>query len=332
MVRLKDIAEAAGVSTGTVSAALSGTGRIGIHTREQIRKLAGEMNYQPSSSARMLRKKPAIDAGMVIADEQTRYVPEFINWCERYHLRHQLELISSAGKSLPTLLEDNFAAGTLHTGYLGKTVRAFLAEHPEFPFVALNEKSDFCVRSNFASGAKQAIQYLTALGHGNIWMSVGDQIYDLHQQLKQGLEAAIREFQFETTPKILIKEVRGVPHDRIMQRSIEYARCLLREKNRPTALFCCGHIEAQAFIYAGLELGLRVPDDLSIVSVGDTELAVACYPAITTLGNDYHQLILQAMLLLQRRIAGIETEPQDILVDTKLDIRNSTGKASLKKS
>lgn len=326
MVKLKDIAEAAGVSTGTVSAALSGTGRIGVHTREQIRKLAGEMNYQPSSVARMLRKKPAVDAGMVIADEQTRYVPEFINWCERYHLRHQLELISSAGKSLPTLFQDNFAAGALHTGYLGKTVRAFLAEHPEFPFVAINEKHDFCVRSNFATGAKQAIQYLSALGHGNIWMSVGDQLYDLHQQLKQGLEEAVREFRFDTAPEILVREVRGVPHDRVMQRCVEYARALMREKNHPTAFFCSGYIEAQAFIYTGLELGLRVPDDFSIVAVGETESALTCYPSLTTLGNDYGKLILQAMLLLQRRIAGIEPDPQDILVDTKLEIRNSTGK------
>jgi len=326
MVRLKDIAKVAGVSTGTVSAALSGTGRIGIHTRDQIRKLAREMNYQPSTGAQMLRKKPVVDAGMVIADEQTRYVPEFINWCECYHLRHQLELVSSASKFLPTLLHDNFAAGALHTGYLGKTVRAFLADHPEFPFVAINEKHDFCARSDFASGAKQAIQYLSALGHGNIWMSVGDQIYDLHQQLKQGLEEAIREFRFETTPEILIKEVRGIPRDRVMQRCVEYARALMREKHHPTAFFCGGHIEAQAFIYAGLELGLHVPDDFSIIAVGDTELAVSCYPAISTLGNDYGKLILQGMLLLQRRIAGIEPTPQDILVDTRLDIRNSTGK------
>lgn len=326
MIRLKDIAEAAGVSTGTVSAALAGTGRIGDEKRETICRLAREMNYQPSPAARMLRNKPVVDAGMIIADEQTRYVPEFITWSEQYRRRHQLELISSAGRQMPSLLRDNFAAGVLHAGYLGKTVRGFLASNPDFPFVALNEKHDFCVRSNFTGGAKQAIQYLSALGHRNIAMSVGDQIYDLHQQLKQGLEDAIREFHFDVKPEISVRKIRGVPHMEIAQRSVEQARSILRAPNRPTAFFCCGHIEATALIYAGLEMGLQAPRDFSIVTVGEREHGEDCYPAMTMLGNDYRQLITQAMLLLQRRIQDSGTEPQDILVDTKLTIRNSSGK------
>ena len=68
MVRLKDIAQAAGVTPGTVSAALGGIGRVSPETREAIRKLAVEMDYRPSSAARVLRNKPTVDAGMLIAD------------------------------------------------------------------------------------------------------------------------------------------------------------------------------------------------------------------------------------------------------------------------
>ncbi len=324
MVRLKDIAEAAGVSTGTVSAALAGTGRIGEKKRESIRKLARDMNYQPSSAARMLRNKPSVDGGLIIADEQSRYVPEFINWSEKYHWRHQLELTSSKSRQLPALLRDNFAAGVLHAGYFSGAVRAFLASRPDFPFVAINEKHDFCVRSNFASGAKQAIQYLTALGHRNIGMTVGDQIYDVHRQLKQGLEEAVREFHFDVKPEIVIREVRGIPHPDVVQRCVEEKRAILRRPNRPTAFFCSGHLEAAGLVYAALEMGLRIPDDISIIGVGEQEHAESCYPALTTLSNDYKQLIAQSMLLLQNRISGVETEGQDILVNTKLDIRNST--------
>ncbi|MBS1368915.1 MAG: LacI family DNA-binding transcriptional regulator [Lentisphaeria bacterium] len=326
MVRLKDIAKAAGVSTGTVSAALSGTGRIGPETRESIRRLAHKMDYRPNAAARMLRSKPVVDAGMIIADEQVMLVPYFTNWCEQYHLRHQLELISSAGTQQPTLFNDNFAAGTLHVGFLGETVRRFLSRNPEFPFVAVNEKYKWCVRSNFATGAREALQYLTALGHRSISLSVGDLVYDLHQQLERGLAEAVREFHFDTTPEIRHLEVRGITHDKVMQRCVERARAILRERPRPTAFFCSGMLEARAFIYAGLELGLTAPKDFSVVAVGGRLDAESGYPAITTLGNDYGQLVTQSMLLLQRRISGLEETPRDILVDTKLDIRNSSGK------
>ena len=92
MVRLKDIAQAAGVSPGTVSAALGGIGRVSPETREAIRKLAVEMDYRPSSAARVLRNKPTVDAGMLIADGQDMLVRDFIRWCEKFHLRHQLEI------------------------------------------------------------------------------------------------------------------------------------------------------------------------------------------------------------------------------------------------
>ena len=326
MVRLKDIAQAAGVSPVNVSAALGGIGRVSPETREAIRKLAVEMDYRPSSAARVLRNKPTVDAGMLIADGQDMLVRDFIRWCEKFHLRHQLELISSSARLAPSLLADNFAAGCLHVGYLGEAVREFLAKNPNYPFVAINEQHTFCVRSNFVSGARQAIQYLAALGHRNFCLTVGDREYDLHRQLRQGLDEALREFHFDQEPLRQEMEVKGIPHVEVMQRCVEMARAALRRTPRPTAFFCCGMLEARSLIYAALEMGLVVPRDLSIIAVGYPKDAEDTYPAVTSLGHDFEQQITQAMLLLQRRIVGMELESQDILVDTKLEIRSSTAK------
>ena len=111
-----------------------------------------------------------------------------------------------------------------------------------------------------------------------------------------------------------------------MQRCVEMARAALRRTPRPTAFFCCGMLEARSLIYAALEMGLVVPRDLSIIAVGYPKDAEDTYPAVTSLGHDFEQQITQAMLLLQRRIAGMELESQDILVDTRLEIRSSTAK------
>ena len=326
MVRLKDIAQAAGVSPATVSAALGGVGRVGPETRETIRKLAAEMNYRPSFAARMLRNKPTVDAGMLIADGQDMLVPDFIQWCEKFHLRHQLELISSSGAAIPSLLADRFAAGCLHVGYIGESVRDFLQKNPKYPFVAINEQHTFCVRSNFVFGARQAIQYLAALGHRDFCLSVGDQEYDLHRQLRRGLDEAVREFRFEHEPLRQELVARARPHVEVMQQCVEMARAALRRKPRPTAFFCCSMLEARALIYAAQEMGLVVPRDLSIIAVGYPEDAEDTYPAITSLGHDFEQQVTQAMLLLQRRIADTEPDSQDIFVDTRLEIRNSTAK------
>ena len=72
MVRLKDIARAAGVTSATASTALSGRGRVSADMRERIRKLAREMNYEPDSAALLLKKKNIIDVGFLIADRVPR--------------------------------------------------------------------------------------------------------------------------------------------------------------------------------------------------------------------------------------------------------------------
>ena len=274
----------------------------------------------------MLRNKPTVDAGMLIADGQDMLVPDFIRWCEKFHLRHQLELISSSGVEIPTLLSERFAAGCLHVGYIGEVVRGFLVKNPGYPFVAINEQHTFCVRSNFVSGARQAIQYLFALGHRDFCLSVGDEEYDLHRQLRKGLEEALQEFHFEHEPLRQELVARERPHTEVMQQCVEMSRAALHREPRPTAFFCCGMLEARSLIYAALEMGLIVPRDLSIIAVGYPVDAEDTYPAITSLGHDFEQQVTQAMLLLQRRIAGMESEAQDILVDTRLEIRNSTAR------
>ena len=150
--------------------------------------------------------------------------------------------------------------------------------------------------------------------------------YDIHRQLKRGLDNAFREFLYDVKPQYKHVEQVGNSVIEQMQNCVEFSRAVLRQTPRPTAFFCSGMYEARALIYAALELGLRVPRDLSIVAVGYSEDAETTYPAVTFLGHDFVQQLTQAMLLLQRRVAGQDLEAQDILVDTKLEVRNTTGR------
>ena len=84
MVRLKDIAQAAGVTSATASTALSGRGRVSADMRERIRKIAREMNYEPNSAALLLKKKSIIDVGFLISDGQISPFGKFTEYCDRH--------------------------------------------------------------------------------------------------------------------------------------------------------------------------------------------------------------------------------------------------------
>ena len=68
VVKLKDIADAAGVAVATVSAALNGTGTVSNAMRERVRKVAAEMNYEPNMAAKLLKQKRSRDLGLIVSD------------------------------------------------------------------------------------------------------------------------------------------------------------------------------------------------------------------------------------------------------------------------
>lgn len=324
MVRLKDIARAAGVTSATASTALSGRGRVSADMRERIRKLAREMNYEPDSAALLLKKKNIIDVGFLISGKQIEPLEKFTEYCDRYKLRHQLEILSPLNRqSLPLMLKSRTAAGVLYSGYVCDAVRTFIRENPDYPFVDIGDTFEYSVHSDFANGAYNAIKYLVELGHRNIALFTGNQNYYVHQQAKKGLRKALRDFGLpydSTIPVILRSEYSS------MDICLKWAEAILSSPKRPTAIFCPETFCAFALFFKAIQLGIQIPDDLNIIVMGgDRFLEVQRIP-LTTLEHDQESLVKAAMAMLMERINGNIPSKKEVCIPVKLVIRQSTNR------
>ncbi len=326
MVRLKDIADMAGVTPATVSAALSGRGRVGTDTRAQIVKIAEELNYQPNTAAQILKNKPAVDIGLLVSGGVTEIVPAFIDICEEKNLSHQLELIGNEQKAAqyPALVRERRAAGILYVGYIYEKIWNFINRNPDYPFVTIDETSNYCVRSDFRTGVYEAIKYLRSFGHRRIAMSYGYLGYDTFLQAKKGMDEAARDLDIVQDEVLFPMEISNIKTHDTMPESIQWGDFLFSqpEEKRPTAVFCSGLHTARAIIYCALVRGLRVPEDVSIIGIGTKGSAESGFPYITTVERDYPEIVKNAVMILQDRLRG-DDMPRNISVVPKLELRQS---------
>lgn len=267
MVMQKDVAKAAGVTVATVSMALSGRGRVSPATRALISRLASEMSYTPR---RTTGRAPDLraDVGLIVADDQSFIIPDFLRLVETYGLENRIEFVYSdnPGAELPHLLHE--ARGVLHIGLIGDRLRKFVEENPAHPFVALHDDCAYSVQSAFGDGVHHAVQYLLALGHRKIAFYQGCGRYAGPRAYNQAIRRCYEEYDLVRDERFAPYPFRGGNEEEYMSAALEWAHNLIHSGNPPTAFFCSGISSARAAIYAALVAGLRIPEDVSVVGVG----------------------------------------------------------------
>lgn len=293
-VTIHDIAEQAGVSIGAVSFALNGRKGVSDQTRKRVQRIAREMGWAPASAARSLAGAKSETFGMVLArDPKNLGVESFYmgflagietELAERsYGLLLQVVPTREAemathekwrstrrvdGLILVDLVIDDprVVAATL-PGALPSVVVAD-------PTVAGGLTS---VWTDDATSVRSAVGYLADLGHRRIaWVSGIELLAHTHirneafkiEMATRGLEATVIHTDY--TPAAGARVTREV----------------LSTASRPTALIYDNDVMAVAGLSVALELGLRVPEDVSIVAWDDSTICAHTYPTLTALSHD----------------------------------------------
>ncbi|MNC49149.1 HTH-type transcriptional regulator DegA [compost metagenome] len=100
---------------------------------------------------------------------------------------------------------------------------------------------------------------------------------------------------------------------------------LLSDIERPTGLFCCNDIQAIGALQAAKELGLRVPEDVSIIGFDNTILASVTSPPLTTIAQPIEELGRHAVDILIEELKDHNKQPQQKVLKPELVVRESTG-------
>jgi LacI family transcriptional regulator len=331
-VSIKDVAARAGVSVTTVSHVLNDAPgkRITDATRERVRQAANQLGYAPSSVARNLRLQRSQMLAL-ISDEiaTTPYAGQMILGAQ--------EAASKAGWLLMlvnTGSDSEFEAAEIQAlrqrqvdGFLYATMYHRVVALPEavagVPTVLLDARSaDQDVPSvvpDELNGGRVATEELIRHGHRRIgFLNNVDDIPATHGRLK-GYRAALEDAGLSYDERLVIAR----PSD--TEGGLQAARKLLMATERPTALFCFNDRMAMGAYHAAAELGLRIPQDLSVVGFDNQELiADGLRPGLTTVALPHYEMGAWAVEALIARIEGKAGErPQHAKLSCPLVIRNS---------
>jgi LacI family transcriptional regulator len=329
--RLADVAKAAGVSTATASMALNETGgrRIGPETRERVRAAAAELGYRPNTVARGLRTRRTQMIGFVGDDVATTpFAGQMIRGAHdaAREAGFLLLMIDTSGDKAET----EEAIGALQErqidGILLATMYHQVVEVPAVigstPCVLLDARtadgSASSVVPDERGGALGVLAELTGAGHTRIG----------HITTTEDVEA--RTIRLATwrervaanglDPDDLLIEI-----DQATTRPAhEGALRLLSRPDRPTAVFCFNDRVAMGVYRAAAELGLSIPEDLSVVSYDDQELiAPELQPGLTSAALPHYQMGRWAVVELLRRLDDPEASPVQHLMPCPVAKRDS---------
>ncbi len=334
-VTMRQIAERAGVSIGTVSHVMNGTATVREKLRERVLEAIRSLGYQPSQLARGLRRNQTSMLVMMIPDVTNPFFPAVVRGVEDVAYKSSLRLVlcntdNDPRKEISYLNEMRSyrPAGWL----IIPSVDSDIAMHfkstatKEPPVVCLDRqprgwRGDVALVAN-EQGSYDATRHLLRMGHRQLAVITGPLHLGNAVERLEGFKRALAEAKVPIEPDY-IQEAR-------FERNSGYQAAirLLRMLPRPTAIFACNDLMALGVFLAARELGLHCPEDISIVGFDNLDFAEFTAPALTTVHQPGYQLGTAAARLLLERIKGSKHRAKKVVLPSELKIRNSVAPPS----
>lgn len=167
------------------------------------------------------------------------------------------------------------------------------------------------------TSAFEAVNYLTQMGHKRVAEISGPESAALCSFRHQGYQQALRRAGITMNPTYCVSG------DFSFAAGAKLVKQLLALPEPPTAIFCHNDTMAIGAIQQAKRLGLRVPQDLSVVGFDDIQFAEYSDPPLTTISQPRYEIGRQAMLMMLELLRGHDVQAGSRLLETKLVIRES---------
>lgn len=329
---IEDVARLAGVGKVTVSYVLNGRStqaRISPQTQEKVLAAVQELNYKPNAVARMLATKRTNAIAVVF--QHGDYFSTWSNFTSQV-----MRGVSSAAVSLgydlmlhtkvvtpedeADVLCDGRVDGALVLRDDGDPIFSGLQDH-KLPCVQFFSRSEGVraayVDSDNYAGGRMATRHLIDLGHRKIGMVRGSLRSTSSNDRFNGYRDALEGNGIGVGPERVI----SIPSP---NSDLEPFRMLMRAIDRPTALFVWSDEVAFACMEVIWELGLSIPDEVSIVGFDSLEECNSRIPPLTSVRQPVFEMASEATRLLISLITGQVPDRSQVLYPLSLDIRSST--------
>jgi DNA-binding LacI/PurR family transcriptional regulator len=317
MVRLKDIAQYAGVSVMTVSKALRNEPDVSAATKARIKQLAQQMGYVPDSTAQGLRTRTTKLFGLVIPSITNPIYARIVFAIEERAHELGYDILLAHTHNLPAREEtcirrlmsrrvDGFFISPVYRFEAEARIYVELAAR-KIPTVLLNSPAPFCklfpgVEIEELNASASATQHLLKLGHKRIAYLTGPQSAPWAHERFEGYRHALRDAGLDVDDRLVFQAGSTI------EDGTRAALQMLNESCNATAVQAVNDLVAIGCAETLLSQGLRIPEDISLVGFGNVLTAEYFRVPLTTIRQPKYRLAIAAMDMMTSLLRGQPVE------------------------
>lgn len=332
MANMKEIARLAKVSLGTVSNVLSGSPTVKGPLRDRVMAAVESLSYQPNQLARGLRKDKTNIIGMIISDVSNPFFPAVVKGAEdtAFMNGYRLFLCNSDNnflkeevylRELQTYLPSGLIIMTSDISGSPKLAEAYRDAGTAVVYVDRlpHAWTGDTVTSMNEQGSYEATKYFIGRGHVRIAMISGPSQLTNSGERVAGYKRAMREAKYVVPPEYIQEG------DFNKESGYEKAKVLLRLSPQPSAIFAANDLLAFGAMNAIRDIGLRCPEDVSVIGFDNLDLAEFVTPTLSSVEQSGYKLGALAAQIIADRVRGDKGPRKEHVLATTLKLRASVG-------
>jgi DNA-binding LacI/PurR family transcriptional regulator len=326
MASLKDVSKLAGVSPSTVSRVITGTINVDGATKKRVLEAVEQLRYKPNLIARGLRNRSGKLIGLMVPEIMHETFGAFISHVEEACVKRGFTMI------LGNTREDPAAEDKVLSNLVGMNVDGIVISQVSDSSAVMSalkssgiavvgidraledERTDRVLVGNREAG-EMAAKYLWSMGHRKLVCIGGPESISLSRERLEGFRTFFAErgieishiagedFEFETGVKCM---------RRILESGIEF-----------TGIWAENDLFAIGAMRELKRLGMKIPEEISIIGMDDIKTTQMVLPALTTVRQPYREICDTAVDLLLHRMENPDAKPQLIIIPPELVIRDS---------
>ena len=331
--RLQDIARELDISVATVSRALSGYPHVDELTRRRVLNVAQQIGYQPNELARALRNERTMLVGLVLPDIRSDFFASAASILQTELEGAGYRVLLGISRDDPEVdreyllaLLGHHVAGIVHVPCTPEGAQAVREIDATIPIIELNRHSKAKIFDTFTAndreGGYELGRHLLGLGHEHAAIITGSPQLSTTTERVRGFRHALVEAGMPSPPVLYGTYTQAWGHEAFAK--------LMSARTPPSALFVTSNQLVAGALAAAADLGVTIPDELSLVGFDEVYWYSICSPTITTYSLPLEQLgMMAAQMLLRRMEAERAREPQPPPVRCRLAgqliVRGSAG-------
>ena len=335
-IRIEDVAREAGVSITTVSRTLNGSGYVKESTRQKVLSALTALDYRPGVVRNTIEPETEEEKiiCMIVPSIENMIFSQIIKGAEEYLRKHGCILSLCNTEEDPMIERESIrrmrsqgAAGFLICSAERKDRYLHTLHENQVPAVLLNRSTEEEIYSTVSvdhfQASYDAVRYLIRSGRKKIAIASGREELLLYRERLEGYCQALTDAGLPVREEWIMRDTSG--RNGFYQKTID----LLKEPERPDAIFCTSDPKAFVVMRALQDQGVRIPEEIAVMGFDNVTISALVEPTLTTVSQPFQLIGETGARLLLKQIQykeeqGVLPKPFRTVMPTELIVRKST--------